>query len=308
MNIRQKTRRKLKEWSAFATKKAVENHILPGNNAYTRFVIITDIRSGSTMLGSYLSSHPAVVCFFEVFHYHRESIPFGVAGFQNRGNNPTVVALRNNDPVKFLQTYIFNRHLRSTQAVGFKLLYTQAHCQKTWWHEADYNHWWRGGTPPSLMPNDKANLWQHLQMDDQLVVIHLIRRNYLARLISFRKACLTGNWGEGATGGHGVDVPIQIDVDPSELRTDLEAVDRFERETDKNFAKHKVLKIAYEDLVQNATGVLSQVTKTIGISELKLSTKSRKQNTQPLRGSIRNFEELRKKFIGTKWEYLFAEE
>lgn len=307
MTIVHKIRRRLREEVASASKIAVEKRLLPGNDKYTRFVIISDIRSGSTMLGSYLSRHPAVVCFFELFHFDQKAIPFGVAGYGRRGNSGSIVSLRNADPVKFLRQQVFNRHFTGTQAVGFKLLYTQGHCQERWWHREDYSHWWRGGAPPPVMPNDRSDLWEYLQDDDQIVIIHLIRRNYLERLVSFRKAQLTGHWGEGATGGHGVDVPIRIEVNPMELRKDLEAADRFETDTDFRFSNHRHLKIIYEDLVCDAPKALADVSKLLGIKHAALATKTRKQNKQPVRSSIRNFEELRSKFIGTKWEHLFAD-
>jgi LPS sulfotransferase NodH len=308
MTIVHKIQRRLREEFASASKIAVEKRLLPGNDKYTRFVIISDIRSGSTMLGSYLSSHPAVVCFFELFHNHQESVPFGVTGYQKRGNKSSVVALRNSNPVRFLQTYIFNRHLPGAQAVGFKLLYTQGHCRSTWWHEADYNHWWRGGSAPPLLPRDQSDLWNYLQCEDQIVIIHLIRRNYLERLISFHKARLTGRWGEGATGGYGADEQIQIEVDPLELSRDLNALDRFESETDEKFARHKSIKITYEDMITDAPTALARVSKVLGIADMGMWTKTLKQNKQSVRSSIRNFETLRSKFAGTKWEYLFSDQ
>lgn len=300
-------RDKLGREASYFKKALVEKGLARGTREYKQFIIVSDIRSGSTMLGSYLSSHPEAVCFFELFHNFKQSIPFGQRGYERRGNQASVVSMRNDDPKRFLQQYVFNRHCPEIKAVGFKLLYTQGHCEKQWWHSPQYKHWWMGGKPPDLLPREKSCLWDYLVGTKDIVVIHLIRRNLLARLVSFHKALRSGKWGEGATGGYAEDFDLRIDINPTNLRKDLEAAERFEGEVDAKFAGHKVLKITYEELVSSPDTVIGTVTEQLGLSKRGLVTRTRKQNRQPISHSIRNFDELRCSFVGTKWEYLFRE-
>ena len=54
---------------------------LRGQVPETRFVVISTIRSGSTMLVNLIDAHPAAECFYELFHIHPDAIPFAKKGY-----------------------------------------------------------------------------------------------------------------------------------------------------------------------------------------------------------------------------------
>lgn len=84
--IVEKVNRRVREAAAQLTQGAVERRLLPGHTAYRRFIIVATIRTGSTMLCSYLGSHPNARVFFELFHRYPHSVPFDHLGYRARGN------------------------------------------------------------------------------------------------------------------------------------------------------------------------------------------------------------------------------
>ena len=129
--------RRLREESARIRQCLTELGLLRGQRDYVRFIVLCGIRTGSTMLTSYLASHPNVRMFFEPFHINPHSVPFNLPGYRERGRSQSVARLRNEDPVAFLERYLFTRQPPEVQAVGFKLLYTQARFQECWWDAPD---------------------------------------------------------------------------------------------------------------------------------------------------------------------------
>jgi len=293
-----------REW-ANANRLAVESGFLPCSESYTRFVIVSSIRSGSTMFGSYLASHPAIKCFFELFHRDQSSIPFGIRGYERREHDLQALRMRNTDPAAFMETFIYNRHARAVGAVGFKLLYTQARSGPCWWNDPRYEHWWRLVDPPPTIPNDKSDLWEYLRSQNDLVVLHLVRRDYLARLVSFHKAINSGKWGDGATGGAGKDQQMSMRVDPDELIKDLEAAERLEQETDGFFRNCCLKKVIYEDLLKEPDMLLESIQMLLKVPPQSLAARTIKQNRQHPSECIANYRELESALSGTKWSYIF---
>ena len=279
--------------------------LLPAHKNYTRFVIITSIRSGSTMLGDYLNSHPQVMTFFELFHRYMNNVPFGLRGYDHKSRDPKVVQLRNTDPVKFLEDHILTKHSPDTKAVGFKLLYTQARTSDPWWNGPDFERWWKEVGRAPLLPNDKSDLWSYLKESRDIKIIHLVRRNYLEKTLSAHKAIHSGQWGIGATGGFQQDVPLKVRLNYEELSQDFEAFRRMEEETDEFFREHSLLKLSYEDLIGNPEDTFESLFNFLGVPSINPSTNTQKQNQQCLRESIENYGELKEKFQQTAYNFMF---
>jgi hypothetical protein len=127
---------------------------------YTRFIILSDARTGSNLLQQSLDAHPNIVCFREIFNLDPAYIDYEVDGWD--GKLASDLALRAGDPVAFIRERVFGAHDERTQAVGFKFAY--AHF---WFHE-------------KLLPA--------LTEDEALRVVHLQRRNLLRSLVSLRIA------------------------------------------------------------------------------------------------------------------------
>lgn len=279
--------------------------LLSGTTDYCRFVIVCSIRTGSTMLCSLLNSHPSVLTYFELFHRHLASVPFGLPGYKWLSNDKRVVELHNEDPVEFLNRYIYSRKRLGVRAVGFKLLYTQARVKDPWWNGPEFDRWWRVVGRAPLLTNAKSDLWQYLADDKTLRIIHLKRRNYLKRIVSGQTAIATGHWGIGATGGIGEKRSISIELDGNDLLQDFEAFRRMEEETDELFANHKKIEVYYEDLIGDQQATCKQIQEFLGLNPVTLYAKTEKQSTEPVSETISNFQELKARFKDTPWAPFF---
>lgn len=302
--LRDKLLRRGREEVARVRQAAVEARVLPGHTDYRRFVVVCTIRTGSTMLGSYLGSHPGVRMFFELFHRHAASVPFGVEGYRARGLDADVAALRNVDPVAFLERYVWGRQPRGVRAVGFKLLYTQARRERTWWDEPAFDHWWahvdRGAAPDWAAA--RSDLWAHLAADREVAVIHLTRENPVRGMVSAALAKETGRWGVGATGGVGAETRrATVRLEPEHVLRNLEAGRRQRRETDALFAGHPLAHVTYEALTSRPGPTLARLQTFLGLPVAGLETRSRKQGGRPLAETVENLGAVEAALRGTDW-------
>lgn len=119
------------------------------------FIIVCPARSGSTMLRKLLNKHPQICCHGEVFGQNR------VLGYsQHTGIKLTpdeALKIREQDYVGFVEQYVFQG---PRQACGFKLLY------------------------PQLFSFQFVPVLNKFLGNTELRVVHLWRRNLLARYIS----------------------------------------------------------------------------------------------------------------------------
>ena len=265
---------------------------LRGQEPATRFVVISTIRSGSTMLVDLIDAHPAAECFYELFHINPEAIPFSKEGYDLLTTRPAALDLRRRDPWAFLQRYVWAPvHVAAVRAVGFKLHYAQAR-QDTWWHEGDFaGMWYACGIPPLYGDHDH-DLWQALRQDRQVRIVHLIRRNILASMVSSQTAQRTASWGDQASGGYRSSNDIRVRIEPEHLRHALQQQQRFEAEINTWFADHPLLTLTYEDLVGQRQQQLDRVFDFLDLDRREIAPTTRKLRTIPLRESILNIDEL----------------
>ena len=302
-----KVQRRAGEAAAQSSQWAVERGVLPGHTAYRRFIVLCAIRTGSTMLGTYLGSHPNARMFFELFHRYPRSVPFDLKGYRSRSNDPAVVQDRNTDPVGFLDRHVFTRHHRRIQAVGFKLLYTQARKGPQWWDEPAFDRWWAHLDRDEEPDWDVAasDLWATLTADPALHVIHLTRENPLQGMVSAELAKQTGRWGIGATGGAGRETSqATITLDPDHVLQDLDAGLRQQREAEALFEGHPLVHVTYEQLVETPDAALSKLQSFLGLPVVSLQTRTVKQNRRPMSEVVENYTDLADALNGTPWARL----
>ncbi len=304
----QKIKRAIDEYRHQLEYWLTKQHLLPSHQNYQKFIIVCGIRTGSTMLCSLLGHHTQTLVFFELFHRHFGSTPFNVPGYRNKSLDKRIVELRNSDPVKFINTEVYKPLPKKIQAVGFKLLYTQARKNPPWWESSEFDRWWKDvGRPPSLC-SAKSDLWAYLKEDTDIAIIHLKRKNLLRSKVSGKTAQKTGNWGIGATGGLGnPSKTVKFELDFDECLQDFEAHRRMEDETDEFFANHRVLSVSYEDLVGTPTQTTNEIQGFLGLDIQALTTETKKQASKPLSDIIQNYQELKDAFSKTPWIQLFED-
>lgn len=302
--------RRVAEAAATASNAGRRAGLLPATKDFQRYVIVSTIRTGSSMLVSYLNSHPRATCFFEPFHRHSQTVPFAVRGYERAGRRSAVAALHRDDPVRFAEDWLFGPMPPCTRAVGFKLLYTQGRFGTDhWWHGPEYEDWWAEiGLSPSW-GTAESDLWAWLAKVPGLGgagvrVIHLRRENLLRAVVSGQIAHQTKKWGATASGGHTTDAGCTVTLDPEALLRDFEAEARFARDTAIQFADRPVFNLSYERLLENPAGELAAVQEFLGLPQATLITKTRKQSVTPLAELIANYDQVRDALADTRYARL----
>lgn len=273
---------------------------------YVRFIVLGGGRSGSSVLVQALDSSPCIACFGEVFNWLLPSIRFDVEGYDNFSARDR--ELRERDPVRFLYERIFAQHSEEIRAVGFKL---------------HYGHVW-GFT----------GLLERLMEDTGIRVLHLRRRNLLRMLVSWRMAEKTGIWLAQGTRrltpanllrvarhplraatwlGRYLRSPqapakfaqVRITLSEEECSGFFNQMRWDEAHFDNLFRQHPKLTVFYEDLVDRRQDVLDQAQSFLGVEPSPLTVTLRRQNPEPLRDLLENYDELYEAFRDSPYAAFF---
>jgi LPS sulfotransferase NodH len=181
---------------------------------------------------------------------------------------------------------LFKKHPFFTKAVGFKIF---------------YDH-----------PLDAADcgIWEALEHDRTIKVIHLVRENILRSVVSQRIAEKTDFWFQKRK-----RLPSRVGADEKKVRLnfadllrEFEQTTQWRREGDARFKEHETLKISYEELSGDPQSTFARVCRFLGVAYRRPATSFKKQNPEPLSALIENFGELRQRFSGSRWQGYFEEE
>ena len=242
--------------------------------SYRKFVIAGYQRSGSTMLVSALDGHPAIKCFSEIFNF--EYPMFMTDGYPEGGRWLTLI--RNHFPAQFLNAFVFRGYPAAIMQVGFKVF------------------------PPQATNPRFAATVKDLFGDPAVAIIHLRRRNKLAMYLSFLRASQTNEWGfDGST--RPVVPPVRIEV--GACRAAFEQLARAEDAFARLIAGREHFALDYEDIVSAPDDVYRRLLVFLGVPWCRLTTRTHKQRSLPLRTSITNFDELADAFAATPWASCF---
>ena len=276
---------------------------------YARFIILSAARTGSNLLATALNAHPNIICFRELFNWRTETIGYFVAGY----DNDSVVdrEFRDRDEVVFLKARIFCDHPSEIETVGFKAPY---------------------GT---FIGFPKLQGW--LVQEQEVRVLHLRRHNLLRRLVSGRIAEATGKWFTGRSqttagklrlsnipgalrhpiasstrlwrsisSGHErkLNRPL-LTLTPDECEAAFRKEEVRSAQFEQLFARHPMHNLYYEDLAGRQSETLADVQRFLGVEPTRLTPTTVRQNPEPLRQLIGNYDELRAAFRGTDDEAFF---
>src|SRR5215210_3914678 len=138
-----------------------------------RFILLGQGRSGSSLIMESLAEHPEVRIGGELFHCEEEPRRHAfrlLNGGEPVDNQESRHYRAGADAAQFLEHNVF-RPRPSARAVGFKMFYVHARRNA----------------------NEKQ-AWNHLLINNDIRVIHLIRAHMLESYISLRVAFMTGEW------------------------------------------------------------------------------------------------------------------
>jgi LPS sulfotransferase NodH len=212
--------------------------------SYTKFVLIGTGRTGSTLLKMLLNSHANIKIFEEIIHTESD-----VRSWATEVDSLKFISV-NEDPIKYLSNHIFREYTEDIKAVGFKLFYQQA-------RNSEWKH-----------------IWEYLR-NTKVKVIHIKRKNLLARYLSLKLAFKTGVWSIEDPSKRVYCDPILLD--PRECFKDFIEIRRFENETDKFFENNPKIETTYEKLDSNIYYETKRIINFLGLGYQQLSTKTHKQ-------------------------------
>ncbi len=229
---------------------------------------------------------------------HSTYTPFILLGQGRTGSNLLRTALESS-PQVYMENEIFSKQQRvlgkdfeiiianllrhypnSVKAVGCKIFYTH-------------------------LTNDE---WLQLQALPDFKIIHLMRSNHLRLFLSLQIAQKTHQWFENRPG---IKPPLeqrQVRIDQRQLVTFIEMSLLWREQVQQRFKDRAILEIYYEDMVADFDRVVTEAITFIGAKQWdRTKVNLRKQNPEPLRDLILNYDELKSALAKTPWCVYFDE-
>ena len=244
---------------------------------YRRFLVLAHARSGSNLLVDGLATDPRILSYAEIFHRTEVFIDPLVATEPLR-------FLRREMPLRFLQEAIYGAVHRRIQAVGFKVF--PEHLDAS-------------------LKMQQVRGWLAAQND--ISVINLSRRNLLRYYVSFKKAWRSGQWQLPVGSFLAGSQSFTLHVDPA----DAERVFKLREERDSAhralFSAHPMLTLYYEDLQAELLPTFARVQNFLGMEACTVQLRQLKQETRSLPEIIENYDELRRRWSGSRWESFLEE-
>ena len=230
------------------------------NSTPVPFVIVADVRTGSTMLSSTLERHPAIRCRGELFHpedFPDNQVP---GGPRDALTADTLIQRAFSD--------------RTVSAEGFRAMVFHP--------------------DPEARPR-WAHAWDVLAARPGLRVIFLWRRDPLAQLASWTIAretgCFTPPPGDPL---YEADNRPRVRIEPAELRRWADDRVRLYGQRREQLRAHHVLDLTYEDLTGDWTRSIERIEDFLGVPHRPLKPAKLKQEHRPLSESVVNYAELQR--------------
>ncbi len=174
---------------------------------------------------------------------------------------------------------LFAKRPKKIRQVGFKLFY---------YHPFD----------------DDKEVWNFLDKDNSVSIIHLRRENLLKAYVSQKIGEKTKKWTENINNQE-VIKDKKVILEPGACVEVFEKISNYENETRERFSSRpNYMEITYEALAKDNQGEMATVFQHLGLPPHIVSAKLKKQNPEPLKNLIANYDELFGYLENTKWKYL----
>ena len=238
-------------------------------------------------------THTLQRSYFKLFG-HRVDQRFAIVGNARTGSNYLLDGLKTSPAIRVyheifashnrtmgkdfekILSSIYQPESKSTQRVGFKVF---------------YNH----------LTDDE---WKKLVARNDLMFIHLMRRNRLRTIISLEIAFKTGHWTKAGNAGEPKEKRVMLD--PLKLLRRLEQIEEGETATRVRFCDRPMLEIVYEELVRSPHEVFAAVGAFLGVDGIDPGQiRLKRQNPESLAHLIINYDEIESVLKNTRFaDYL----
>jgi len=250
--------------------------LIRGQASPCNFVILGRSRTGSNFLRGLLNSHRNILALGEIFR-GRNDVCWDIPCYPKTAS---MISLIESDPVAFLQRYVFGKWPDKISAVGFKMFYFYA------------------------QDEDRLLVWDYLEGQKDLKIIHLTRTNMLRTLLSVRRANLNQKW-VNTSGTTEPMQPVRLDYD--ECIGFFRKTREWELEYDRRFKDHPKVDLTYEELSSDRANNLKRLQEFLDVEIHHLLPSTYKQTTIPLLDAICNYSELKERFENSEWIDFFEE-
>lgn len=243
---------------------------------YERFVILGTARSGTTMLLSYLNSHPKILCLRGVFG-STNKINFGkyYDNLPDECIERKLIEKRNAKPKEFIEKYVFKKYFENYKVVGLKYFY-------------DHDR--------HLL--NKNELIDYFAENTDIKFIHIKRNNLLATLYSYKRALSNQNWHLQEKSNFKTKITIK------ECENYFTETKNQYKRFDKLFGD-RIFSIVYENFIKEPTEILQKLQNFLNVSPKIQKNEIKKNINLPLSQAIINHKELKTHFKNTEFEIFF---
>ncbi len=245
--------------------------------SYQPFVILGTPRTGSTLLYSYLNSHPDILCLRGVYG-STNKINFGkyYGELPEEYQSEELIKLRNERPVEFLDSYVFKNYSKPFKAIGFKYFYE---------HDKHLKN--------------KNELVNYFEANSNIKFVHLKRDNLLGALFSYKRALAQQQWTIA-------DPDFKTIISIQECSDYFQNILSNQKRFDTLFPE-RTLQVKYDNLINEAEQTLKTVQQFIGVEVMNLTTETKKNKEIKLSEFIINYYELKTHFKNTDYQKYFNE-
>lgn len=250
---------------------------MKNNLQYQPFIILGTARTGSTVLWSYLNSHPNILCLRGVYG-STNKINFGkfYGELPEEYHSSELIKLRNERPIEFLENYVWKEYSKPFKAVGFKYFYD---------HDRHLSN--------------KEEVISYFKTNRAVKFLHLKRDNLLATMFSYKRALAQQQWTKANT-----DFRTSITV--QECNDYFQQILKIQNQFDELFSD-RTLKVSYDNLLKATERTLQEVLDFIGVKAISLTTETNKNRETKLSDCITNYTELKTHFKSTDYAKYFNE-
>ena len=242
---------------------------------YTKFLILTTQRSGSTHLTHLLGTHPNITTYSEIFN--ESAVGWGRWKPSYAKSSPrTIFYIRNLFPHYFLRHFIYKEYPRHIQAVGFKIMYSQL--EKF----------------PSLLP---------YLISHNVQILHLQRTNLLDVFVSLKRSEVANIWHTTTTSHPNVHLYIS----PHECHEFFKKQHNLQIYYSTLIAKAITMKVSYEQIHTHEQSEIKKIESFLQVQPKPLHSIFHKMNDLPHHATIINYDELFRAFKKTQWKHFFKQ-
>ncbi len=156
------------------------------------------------------------------------------------------------------------------------------------------------------LDSEDKSIWDLIQNDPHIKIIHLIRENLLRVHISRLIAGKTDVWSSKNKKDINPDSK-KVEINPTELLNDIRVTHNHIKAARETFNQHSILEVTYEDLIDPSREVLNDIQKFLDVAPKNLASELRRQNPEALSQLISNYQEIHDLLAGTDYEFMLED-